>query len=331
MENILEIKDLYTSFLTPAGEVKAVNGVSLNVEKGKVLGVVGESGSGKSVTMLSVLKLLGTMGKIKSGSIIFDGEDLVTKDERYMRNIRGNRIGMIFQDPMTSLNPVLTVGYQLREPLITHKNMSKDEAQKRAVEMLEAVGIPDPASRLESYPHEFSGGMRQRVMIAMAICCNPELIIADEPTTALDVTIQAQILDLMKKLRKNLSTSIIIITHDLGIVADIADEIAVMYAGNVVEKGLCEDVFYNPKHPYTLGLLQSVPNPDKMTKERLVPIKGYPPDLLNLPQGCPFSARCSHAMKICLKANPKFQDIGNGHCVRCWLLEKEARSNQKVI
>jgi oligopeptide transport system ATP-binding protein len=330
-DNILEVKNLHTSFYTMAGEVKAVNGLDFSVEKGKTLGIVGESGSGKSVTMLSIIKLLGVNGQIKEGDIFFNGENLVDKKEDYMRNLRGNEIGMIFQDPMTSLNPVLTIGYQICEPLIKHRKMSKCEAKKRAVELLKEVGIPDPENRLKNYPYEFSGGMRQRVMIAIAISCNPQLLIADEPTTALDVTIQAQILDLMKKLQSELDTSIIIITHDLGVVADIADEIMVMYGGNMVEKGKTQDIFFNPKHPYTRGLLNSVPNPDNLVKERLIPIEGQPPDLLNLPKGCPFSPRCPNTMKICLMENPDLMEFDNGQMSRCWLLYKEARAKRKVI
>ena len=330
-DNILEVKNLHTSFYTMAGEVKAVNGLDFSVEKGKTLGIVGESGSGKSVTMLSIIKLLGVNGQIKEGDIFFNGENLVDKKEDYMRNLRGNEIGMIFQDPMTSLDPVLTIGYQICEPLIKHRKMSKCEAKKRAVELLKEVGIPDPENRLKNYPYEFSGGMRQRVMIAIAISCNPQLLIADEPTTALDVTIQAQILDLMKKLQSELDTSIIIITHDLGVVADIADEIMVMYGGNMVEKGKTQDIFFNPKHPYTRGLLNSVPNPDNLVKERLIPIEGQPPDLLNLPKGCPFSPRCPNTMKICLMENPDLMEFDNGQMSRCWLLYKEARAKRKVI
>lgn len=330
-DNILEVKNLHTSFYTMAGEVKAVNGLDFSVEKGSTLGIVGESGSGKSVTMLSIIKLLGVNGQIKEGSIFFNGENLVSKKEDYMQNLRGNEIGMIFQDPMTSLNPVLTIGYQICEPLIKHKKMSKSEAKKRAVELLREVGIPDPENRLKNYPYEFSGGMRQRVMIAIAISCNPQLLIADEPTTALDVTIQAQILDLMKNLQSELDTSIIIITHDLGVVADIADEIMVMYGGNMVEKGKTQDIFFNPKHPYTKGLLNSVPNPDNLVKERLIPIDGQPPDLLNPPKGCPFSPRCPNTMRICLMKNPDLMEFDNGQISRCWLLYKEARANEKVI
>lgn len=330
-DNILEVKNLHTSFYTMAGEVKAVNGLDFSVEKGSTLGIVGESGSGKSVTMLSIIKLLGVNGQIKEGSIFFNGENLVSKKEDYMQNLRGNEIGMIFQDPMTSLNPVLTIGYQICEPLIKHKKMSKSEAKKRAVELLREVGIPDPENRLKNYPYEFSGGMRQRVMIAIAISCNPQLLIADEPTTALDVTIQAQILDLMKNLQSELDTSIIIITHDLGVVADIADEIMVMYGGNMVEKGKTQDIFFNPKHPYTKGLLNSVPNPDNLVKERLIPIDGQPPDLLNPPKGCPFSPRCPNTMRICLMKNPDLMEFDNGQISRCWLLYKEARAKEKVI
>lgn len=329
--NILKVENLHTSFYTTAGEVKAVNGLDFSVKKGSTLGIVGESGSGKSVTMLSIVKLLGTNGKIKEGSIFFNGENLVDKKENYMQALRGNKIGMIFQDPMTSLNPVLNIGYQICESLIKHKKMSKEEAEKKAIELLREVGIPDPENRLKNYPHEFSGGMRQRVMIAIAISCRPQLLIADEPTTALDVTIQAQILDLMKKLQRELDTSIIIITHDLGVVADIADEIMVMYGGNMVERGKTRDIFFNPKHPYTKGLLNSVPDPDNLVKERLIPIDGQPPDLLNLPKGCPFSPRCPNAMKICLMKNPDLMEFDNGQAGRCWLLYKEARAKGKVI
>lgn len=331
MDKVLEVRNLTTSFFTAAGEVKAVNGVSFDVKKGHVLGIVGESGSGKSVTMLSILKLLGRSGKITGGEILFEGQDLVKKSENYMTSIRGNKIGMVFQDPMTSLNPVFSVGYQLREPLIKHKKLTKSQAQQKAIEMLKLVGIPGAENRIENYPHEFSGGMRQRVMIAIALCCNPELIIADEPTTALDVTIQAQILEIMKDLQKRLGTSIIIITHDLGVVAEIADEVAVMYAGHIVEKGRTEDIFYNPKHPYTWGLLKSVPNPDKLVKERLIPIEGQPPDLLNLPDGCPFGPRCPYTMRVCLKYSPELENISESHEVRCWLTKKPDQAREKVI
>lgn len=325
MEKVIEVKNLSTSFFTPVGEVKSVNNVSFDVEKGQVLGIVGESGSGKSVTVLSILKLLGQSGKIINGQINFENINLVEKDDRFMNNIRGAKIGMIFQDPMTSLNPVLKIGYQLREPIIKHLKVSKEEAHKKAIEILNLVGIPDAEKRINCYPHEFSGGMRQRVMIAMALSCNPSLIIADEPTTALDVTIQAQILELMKEFQNKMNTSIILITHDLGVVADLADKIIVMYAGNIMEEGLKEDIFYNPKHPYTKGLLQSVPNPENIEKKRLIPIDGQPPDLLNPPNGCVFSPRCPYTMKICMQKKPEVSCINKTHKVSCWLLHKEKR------
>ncbi len=324
MEKILEVNNLKTSFFTHAGEVKAVGGVSFTLNKGEALGIVGESGSGKSITMMSIMRLLAENGKIVEGNIKFEGKDLAEVSEKEMENIRGNEIGMIFQDPMTSLNPVLTVGEQLMEPLRKHKKMSKDEAFKKAVEMLALVGIPSPESRMKQYPHEFSGGMRQRVMIAMALTCEPKLLIADEPTTALDVTIQAQILEIMKDLKNRLNKSIILITHDLGVVADVCDRINVMYGGTIVESGTSEDIFYNPKHPYTWGLLKSVPNPKKLVKERLNPIDGQPPDLLNPPVGCPFAARCDYAMKICVECRPENFKIDNGHTAACWLNHADA-------
>lgn len=330
-DKILEINNLYTSFYTMAGEVKAVNGLDFNVKRGTTLGIVGESGSGKSVTMLSIVNLLPNNGKIKAGNIFFKGTDLTTKKENYLQSIRGNEIGMIFQDPMTSLNPVLSIRYQLCEPLIKHKKINKKEAEKKAIKLLDLVGIPDAKNRLNNSPHEFSGGMRQRVMIAMAISCSPQLLIADEPTTALDVTIQAQILDLMKKLQNDSDTSIILITHDLGVIADIADEVLVMYGGKIMEQGSVRDIFYNPKHPYTKGLLMSVPNPEKLTKARLVPIEGNPPDLLNLPKGCPFGPRCPKTMKICLKKMPELIKIDDKHFSRCWLLHQKAKDLGKVI
>ncbi|AJA47152.1 oligopeptide transport ATP-binding protein OppD [Clostridium pasteurianum DSM 525 = ATCC 6013] len=325
MKNIIEVNNLKTSFFTPAGEVKAVNGVSFKLKKGEVLGIVGESGSGKSITVLSILKLLGGTGKIINGEIILDGENIVDKDNKYMSTIRGSKIGMIFQDPMTSLNPVFKIGYQLREPIMKHLKLSKSEANKKAVEMLTLVGIPDAEKRMNCFPHEFSGGMRQRVIIAMALACNPELIIADEPTTALDVTIQAQIMELMKKFQKDFNTSIILITHDLGVVADLADNIIVMYSGSIMERGPVEDIFYNPKHPYTKGLLNSVPNPDEIIKKRLIPIDGQPPNLLNPPKGCPFSPRCPHAMKICLVKKPETVCVNENHQNSCWLMNKDMR------
>lgn len=319
MERILEIKDLKTSFFTHAGEVKAVGGVSFHLDKGEALGIVGESGSGKSITMMSLMRLLADNGKIINGEILFNGKDIVKLPEKEMERIRGNEIGMIFQDPMTSLNPVLTVGDQLMEPLIKHKKMTKSEARARALHMLELVGIPSPESRLKQYPHEFSGGMRQRVMIAMALGCEPKLLIADEPTTALDVTIQAQILELMKELKEKINTSIILITHDLGVVADVTNRINVMYGGLIVETGAKRDIFYMPRHPYTWGLLRSIPNPNEDIKERLKPIDGQPPDLLKPPAGCPFAPRCEYAMKVCMTERPPMFEVGPGHMSACWL------------
>lgn len=319
MGKLLQVKNLNTSFKTYAGEVKAVRGVSFNLEKGEALGIVGESGSGKSITMMSVMRLLDENGKIKEGEIIFDDKDLVKLSEKEMEHIRGNEIGMIFQDPMTSLNPVFTIGNQLMEPLLKHRKLSKSEAFKQAVEMLKLVGIPSPEKRMKQYPHEFSGGMRQRAMIAMSLVCSPKLLIADEPTTALDVTIQAQILELMKKLKEQLGMSIILITHDLGVVADVCQRINVMYGGKLIETGSVKDIFYNPKHPYTWGLLRSIPNPKNDIKERLKPIKGTPPDLLKPPAGCPFAPRCEYAMKICMTNMPEDFVIDDKHVCACWL------------
>ncbi len=329
-EKILEVKDLHTSFFTHLGEVKAIRGVSFSLDKGEALGIVGESGSGKSVTSLSVMRLLPFPGKVVSGSIAFEGEDLLAKSKRAMVNIRGNRIAMIFQDPMTSLNPVYTVGNQIIETLKQHQKISHAEAEKRAVEMLKLVSIPDPEKRMKNYPYEFSGGMRQRAMIAMALSCDPELLIADEPTTALDVTIQAQILDLLKGLRSRLGTSIILITHDLGVVADVCDRILVMYGGLVMEYGTKRDIFYNSRHPYTMGLLKSIPKVSTTTeRHRLVPIPGTPPDLLNPPEGCPFYARCEFAMRICKEQQPPYFEISEGHCAMCWRLHPESPRNEQ--
>ncbi len=319
MDKMLDIKNLKTSFFTHVGEIKAIDDVSIYLKKGETLGIVGESGSGKSVTMLSLMGLLPENGKVVSGEILFEGKDLSKLTDKEMEKIRGNRIGMVFQDPMTSLNPVFTIGNQLIETLLEHKKISKEEAKKKSIEYMSLVSIPDPEKRMKQYPHEFSGGMRQRIMIAMAICCNPDLLIADEPTTALDVTIQAEILDLMKDLRNKINTSIILITHDLGVVADICERVNVMYAGTVVESGFVRDIFYNPKHPYTIGLLNSVPNPKKLIKERLIPIKGHPPDLLKPPPGCPFAPRCKHTMKICLKNRPPLYNISEDHKAACFL------------
>ena len=316
MNEILSVKDLHTSFFTSMGEVKAVDGVSFDVHKGEILGIVGESGSGKSATMLSVIGLQGNSGRVKSGHIIFNGQDTTTLN---MRDIRGKNIAMIFQDPMTSLNPVLTIGYQLKESLRRHH--WQGDIHARAVEMLERVGIVPAEERLKQYPHEFSGGQRQRIMIAMAIICNPELLIADEPTTALDVTVQAQILALIKDLQRDSGMSVILITHDLGVIAGYADRVLVMYGGHIMERGTRREIFYTPAHPYTKGLLRSVPDPENPQK-RLIPIEGQPPNLLNPPKGCPFVKRCPNAMRICLDHKPEEKNLSGTHCLSCWLTEK---------
>lgn len=323
--NLIEFKNLKTYFYTEAGVVKAVNDVSFKIKKGEVVGVVGESGCGKSVTAMSLMRLVDSPGKIVAGEIIYeDDKDILTLSDKEIRSIRGNEISMIFQEPMTSLNPVFTVGNQIIESIMIHKKISKKEARKKAIEMISLVGIPDAEKVVDRYPHELSGGMRQRIMIAMAISCNPKLLIADEPTTALDVTIQAQILDLMKDLKKKLNTSIILITHDLGVVADLCTRINVMYGGIIVEQGSDEDIFYNPRHPYTWGLLQSVPNPKSDVKEKLTPIEGQPPDLLKPPTGCPFAARCKYAMKVCVDNLPPLFEISKGHKAACWLNHENA-------
>ncbi len=324
MKNILEVHNLKVSFFTNVGEVKAVGGVSFHVGVGEAIGIVGESGSGKSVTSLSIMRLLTYPGRIVGGSIHFAGNNLVKASEREMQRIRGNEISMIFQDPMTSLNPVFTIGNQIMEPLMRHQKLSRSEAKAKAIEMLRLVGIPSPEKRLTQYPHEFSGGMRQRAMIAMALSCQPKLLIADEPTTALDVTIQAQILELMKELKEKINTSIILITHDLGVVAEICSRIIVMYAGIIVEQGTREDIFYNPRHPYTWGLLKSIPHIEAEKKERLIPIDGQPPDLLKPPAGCPFYPRCEHAMEICVEQRPPYTDLSLNHKAACWLLHPNA-------
>lgn len=324
MSNMLEVNNLKTSFYTQFGEVQAVGGVSFSLEYGKVLGIVGESGCGKSVTMMSIMKLLDDNGKVKEGQVTFEGRDMVNISEDDICKIRGNEISMIFQDPMTSLNPLMTIGNQIMEPLRLHKKMSKEEAYKKAIDLLALVGIPSPKSRMKQYPHEFSGGMRQRVMIAMALSCSPKLLIADEPTTALDVTIQAQILEIMKDIKNKLNTSIILITHDLGVVADICDNINVMYGGLIIEKGNTRDIFYKSRHPYTWGLMESVPNPNTLIKKRLIPIDGQPPDLFNPPTGCPFYARCKYAMKLCKEQRPPLYKISEGHEAACWLNDERA-------
>ena len=319
---MLEVKDLHTSFLTPAGEVKAVNGISFNLDSGKVLGIVGESGSGKSVTAYSILQILQKNGRIVSGSIRFKGQELVGAGEKVLKSIRGNKISIIFQDPMTSLNPTHTIGQQLMEAIILHTDRSKKEAYDRALEMLRLVNVNEPEKRMKQYPHECSGGMRQRIMIAMALACEPDVLIADEPTTALDVTIQAQILELMQSLQKELGMAIIMITHDLGVVAQMCDEVIVMYAGSICEQGTVEEIFYHPKHEYTKGLLRSIPRSDSVGN-RLQPISGTPIDLLNMPQGCPFAPRCEMAMKICLRQRCQRMQINDNHAAACWQNVKE--------
>lgn len=317
---ILEVKDLHISFDTYAGEVQAVRGVSFDLYKAEAIAIVGESGCGKSVTVKSIMKLIPTPpGRLKKGKIIFNGKDITNYTRKQMEAIRGSEIGMIFQDPMTSLSPTMTVGKQIEEGLIQHRKLTKRQAAGKSVELLKLVGIPNPERRFNQYPHEFSGGMRQRAMIAIALACNPKLLIADEPTTALDVTIQAQILDLMKEFKKKTDTSIIMITHDLGVVADMAERVIVMYAGKVVESGRIDDIFYYPQHPYTWGLLKSVPRLDSDNKEELIPITGTPPDLFSPPEGCGFAARCRYSMKICYMMQPETTESEKEHKVACWL------------
>ena len=322
-EKLLEIKDEKLSFFTPAGEVKALNGVSFSMNEGEVLGIVGESGSGKSVTAYSIMGLTAYPGKLIGGTIYFNGHQIEKMSEKEMRKIRGNEVSIIFQDPMTSLNPVYTIGNQITEVIRLHTGKSKKEAYDRAKELLELVGINEPTKRLKQYPHELSGGMRQRVMIAIALACEPKLLIADEPTTALDVTIQAQILELMQELRQKLGMSIIMITHDLGVVASMCERIAVMYAGHIVEYGTADEIFYEPKHEYTKGLINSIPKLSAQERERLVPIEGQPVDLLNPPAGCPFAPRCANCMKICLREMPPKTELSDTHYSHCWLLQKE--------
>ena len=319
MANLLEVKDLATHFFTQDGVVKAVDGISYNLAEGEVLGVVGESGCGKSVHALSIMRLVANPpGRTVGGEILFEGENLLNMDDSEMRHIRGNRIAMVFQEPMTSLNPVLTIGRQLTETLELHQNMARQEARARAAELLQTVGIPDAESRLSDYPHQFSGGMRQRVMIAMALSCNPRLIIADEPTTALDVTIQAQILELMRDLAEEFGTAMVIITHNLGVVARYAHRVVVMYAGKIVETGTAHDIYRNPRHPYTLALLNSVPRLDATERVRLDAIQGLPPDLVDLPQGCSFAPRCKYAYERCTQETPVLVETDTNHTSACW-------------
>jgi len=320
MANLLEVKGLRTQFFTQDGVVHAVNGITYHLNEGETLGIVGESGCGKSVSVLSLMRLIPQPpGKIVEGEVWFDGRDVMELKEDEVRQVRGNRIAMIFQDPMTSLNPVLKVGRQVSEALELHLGMSKAQARRRTIELLEMVNIPEAADRVDDYPHQFSGGMRQRVMIAMALCCNPQLLIADEPTTALDVTIQAQIIELVKKLKEDIGMAIIWITHDLGVVAGLADRVMVMYAGYVVEEAGVKEVYGNPRHPYTLGLLESIPRLDRVTEEKLTPIDGLPPDLIDPPPSCPFAPRCRFRIDRCLEENPALAPVGPGHRIACWV------------
>lgn len=324
MENnnsLLEVKNISVSFFTPLGEVKAVSNISYKLEKSGVLGIVGESGSGKSVSAYSIMGLIEEPGKIKSGEIIFEGRDLLKTSDEEMRKIRGDAISMIFQDPMTCLNPVYTIGMQIAEALSVHHKVNKGAAEDRVVELLDLVGINEPRKRIKQYPHELSGGMRQRVMIAMALAGDPKILIADEPTTALDVTIQAQILELIKDIQKKISMAVILITHDFGIVADLAEDIIVMYGGGIIESGSVYDIFERPKHPYTLGLLRSLPRVD-IKQDKLIPIEGTPIDLLNMNNGCPFASRCNECMKVCISHRPPVHNFEGNHQVSCWLYNK---------
>ncbi len=322
-EYLVDIKNERLSFFTPAGEVKALNDVSICLKEGEVLGIVGESGSGKSVTAYSLMGLTAHPGRLLGGTLEFNGHHVETMSEKEMRTIRGNEISIIFQDPMTSLNPVYTIGNQIEEVILLHTDKNRKQARERAKQLLELVGINEPDKRLKQYPHELSGGMRQRVMIAIALACEPKLLIADEPTTALDVTIQAQILELMIELKEKLGMAIIMITHDLGVVASMCEKIAVMYAGRIVEYGSTEDIFYRPSHEYTKGLIRSIPRLDTKEHEKLIPIEGTPVDMLNPPAGCPFAPRCDACMKICLREMPPVTELEGCHYTQCWLLQKE--------
>ena len=322
-EVLLRVEDLHTAFKTDKGEVQAVNGISFDLNEGEILGIVGESGSGKSVTAYSIMQILADNGYIESGKILYKGKNLVEMNSDEIRHFRGKCCSIIFQDPMTSLNPVFTIGNQLKEAIKLHTDKKGDELQKRAIEMLELVGINEPARRLKQYPFELSGGMRQRVMIAMALACEPDILIADEPTTALDVTIQAQILEEIQKLQKKMGMAVILVTHDLGVIANMCDDIIVMYGGRVCERGTADEIFYNSKHEYTKGLLKSIPNAENMNK-KLEPISGTPINLLNLPKGCSFCTRCKNAMKICLTEQPEELYINENHIASCWMNVKEA-------
>ena len=327
---LLEVRNLQTSFFTDAGEVRAVNGISFDLDHGKVLGIVGESGSGKSVTAYSILQILASTAKIKEGSSIkLNGQELVGAGEKVMKTIRGNKVSIIFQDPMTSLNPTYTIGHQLMEAIMLHTPRNRQQAKERAIEMLRLVNINEPEKRMNQYPFEFSGGMRQRIVIAMALACEPDILIADEPTTALDVTIQAQILELMNSLQKELGMAIIMITHDLGVVAQMCDEVIVMYAGSICEQGTADEIFYNPRHEYTKGLMRSIPTTTS-DGSPLQPITGTPIDLLNMPSGCPFAPRCDAAMKICLTRRAEPMDINENHRATCWMNVKLAVENGEI-
>jgi oligopeptide transport system ATP-binding protein len=324
MTTLLEVRGLKTQFFTQDGVVNAVNGISYHIDEGETLAIVGESGCGKSVSVLSVMRLVPTPpGEIVEGEVWFEGRDLLKVDQEEIRSVRGNKIAMIFQDPMTSLNPVLTIGQQVSEALQLHMGLNKKQAKQRSIELLDMVNIPQAADRIDDYPHQFSGGMRQRAMIAMALSCNPQLLIADEPTTALDVTIQAQIIDLVKKLRDEIGTAIIWITHDLGTVAGLADRVVVMYAGYIIETASCKEVYSDPRHPYTLGLLGSIPRLDEERKEKLTPIEGLPPDLIGMPDRCPFAPRCRFQKELdlqrCLEEMPPLEPVGPGHKIACWV------------
>lgn len=327
-EHLLEVKNLRTNFATGGGIVQAVRGVSLYVDAGEFIGIIGESGCGKSVSMMSVMQLLADNAAVRADAILFDGMDLQKQSRKQMRKLLGSSIGMIFQDPMTSLNPLYTIGNQLMEPLRQHQKMTRAAAKARALEMLRLVGINEPEKRLKQYPHELSGGMRQRVMIAIAMCCTPKLLIADEPTTALDVTIQAQIMELMAELKDRFSTATILITHDLGVIASVCSRVMVMYGGKIMEEGSVEDIFYAPGHPYTEGLLRSVPGDGSGSREKLIPIPGSPPDLMNPPVGCPFAARCPKAMRICSMAPAEMTELGPNHRAACWLQHPQVKSLQ---
>lgn len=331
MGKILEVKNLRTTFFTHLGEVQAVRGISFDLDEGGILGIVGESGSGKSVTSLSIMGLVDEPGRIVEGEVLFEGVDLTKLEKKEIQKYRGNKISMIFQDPMTSINPAYTIGNQLREVIMAHSDLNKDQAQERALELLKLVGIPDPESRIKNYPYQFSGGMRQRALISMAIANNPRLLIADEPTTALDVTIQAQIIELMRELKDKLQSSIILITHDLGVISEICDKVIVMYGGMIMEKADIKQLFANPQHPYTRGLMLSIPVNVTGKKKRLVPIEGSPPDLMDPPKGCPFSPRCPHAMEICLKKAAPLFKINETQEASCWLHHQDAPEVKGMI